>query len=290
MDVPARKLPRWLAGYVAALEFDSPGRPLDIAELGARFKLSPQRTREIAYALAQIGWLRRVSHGVYEFIPAAAVYPSASNWLPFAHVSAPYFVSGLAAAQVLRLTTQLPSRQLVVIPQRTRAPKAFSRAGMRIVRVTPDRHYGWDEIDVEGVSVRVASTARLVIDLVEHPDWFTDAGVPEKLSGEPFRDAPAEVRSRIGERADGPAVESRLSRGEQPAMSDELAATMARANADYEAKFGRIFLIRAKGRSAADIYDALRHRLSLGREEEAAIAIGELREIALLRLAERVTP
>ncbi|MEN4446438.1 2-oxo-4-hydroxy-4-carboxy-5-ureidoimidazoline decarboxylase [Mycobacterium sp. SMC-18] len=95
---------------------------------------------------------------------------------------------------------------------------------------------------------------------------------------------------RIGERADGPAVESRLSRGEQPAMPDELAATMARANADYEAKFGRIFLIRAKGRSAADIYDALRYRLSLGREEEAAIAIGELREIALLRLAERVTP
>lgn len=193
MDVPARKLPRWLAGYVAALEFDSPGRPLDIAELGARFKLSPQRTREIAYALAQIGWLRRVSHGVYEFIPAAAVYPSASNWLPFAHVSAPYFVSGLAAAQVLRLTTQLPSRQLVVIPQRTRAPKAFSRAGMRIVRVTPDRHYGWDEIDVEGVSVRVASTARLVIDLVEHPDWFDGTGEAARVIERSFR------RSGVGE-------------------------------------------------------------------------------------------
>lgn len=95
---------------------------------------------------------------------------------------------------------------------------------------------------------------------------------------------------RIGERADGPSIESGLSRGEQPAMPDELAATMARANADYEAKFGRIFLIRAKGRSAADIYDALRYRLSLDREEEAAIAIGQLQEIALLRLAERVTP
>jgi 2-oxo-4-hydroxy-4-carboxy-5-ureidoimidazoline decarboxylase len=95
---------------------------------------------------------------------------------------------------------------------------------------------------------------------------------------------------RIGERADGTSVESGLSRGEQPAMPDELAAAMARANADYEAKFGRIFLIRAKGRSAADIYAALQYRLSLGHEEEAAIAIGELREIALLRLTERVTP
>ncbi|MUL75487.1 2-oxo-4-hydroxy-4-carboxy-5-ureidoimidazoline decarboxylase [Mycolicibacterium sp. CBMA 226] len=95
---------------------------------------------------------------------------------------------------------------------------------------------------------------------------------------------------RIGERANGTSVESGLSRGEQPAMAGELAAAMARANADYEAKFGRIFLIRAKGRSAADIYAALQHRLSLGREEEAAIAIGQLREIALLRLTERVTP
>ncbi|MHA7663272.1 2-oxo-4-hydroxy-4-carboxy-5-ureidoimidazoline decarboxylase [Mycolicibacterium sp. HS_4_1] len=95
---------------------------------------------------------------------------------------------------------------------------------------------------------------------------------------------------RIGERARGTSVESDLSRGEQPAIPNELAATLAKANADYEAKFGRIFLIRAKGRSPADIYDALQHRLSLSRDEEAVIAVGQLREIALLRLSERVTP
>jgi 2-oxo-4-hydroxy-4-carboxy-5-ureidoimidazoline decarboxylase len=60
------------------------------------------------------------------------------------------------------------------------------------------------------------------------------------------------------------------------------------ANRQYEARFGRVFLIRAAGRSAADILAELRRRLHNEPADEAAEVATQLREIALLRLEQLV--
>ncbi|MFP5282722.1 MAG: 2-oxo-4-hydroxy-4-carboxy-5-ureidoimidazoline decarboxylase, partial [Actinomycetes bacterium] len=52
----------------------------------------------------------------------------------------------------------------------------------------------------------------------------------------------------------------------------------------YEEKFGRVFLIRAAGRSRPEILAELRRRLELDPETEAGIVGAELRDIALLRI------
>jgi 2-oxo-4-hydroxy-4-carboxy-5-ureidoimidazoline decarboxylase len=105
--------------------------------------------------------------------------------------------------------------------------------------------------------------------------------------------SPAEVdealadHPRIGERPAGSGASASFSRTEQ-ASSDAgdqaLAARLAAGNAAYEAKFGRVFLIRAAGRSRAQILGELERRLRLGPDEEVAVVGAELRDIALLRI------
>lgn len=96
---------------------------------------------------------------------------------------------------------------------------------------------------------------------------------------------------RIGERVDGAGREQEWSRSEQAgaATGDErTAAELAEANAEYERRFGHVFLISASGRSAGDILAALRERLANDDETERRIVREELGKIVDLRLARLV--
>ena len=99
--------------------------------------------------------------------------------------------------------------------------------------------------------------------------------------------SPAEVdealaaHPRIGERSTG------LSAREQSASTTDdpaLVAAMDEGNRAYEERFGRIFLIRAAGRSRPEILAELHRRLQLTDDAEAAEVADQLRQIALLRL------
>jgi 2-oxo-4-hydroxy-4-carboxy-5-ureidoimidazoline decarboxylase len=92
---------------------------------------------------------------------------------------------------------------------------------------------------------------------------------------------------RIGERAAGDGRSQAFSRAEQrdSASADpELAAPLAAGNEAYERKFGRVFLIRAAGRSRPEILSELNRRLQLDPEIEIEVVASELRDIALLRI------
>ncbi|MFT4009593.1 MAG: 2-oxo-4-hydroxy-4-carboxy-5-ureidoimidazoline decarboxylase [Nocardioidaceae bacterium] len=95
---------------------------------------------------------------------------------------------------------------------------------------------------------------------------------------------------RIGERPEASTPEASMSRAEQPVADPESALALAEGNAEYEAKFGRIFLIRARGRTAAEIVAQLRQRLTNSPADEEFVVTGELRQIALHRLEGLFTP
>ncbi len=105
--------------------------------------------------------------------------------------------------------------------------------------------------------------------------------------------SPAEVdqamahHPRIGERARGEGTSQQFSRAEQASSSSDdadLAAALAAGNRAYEERFGRVFLIRAAGRSRLEILAELTRRRELAPETEIAIVGTELRDIALLRI------
>ncbi len=134
------------------------------------------------------------------------------------------------------------------------------------------------------------------------------AWVDRIVAGRPYRDADGLARAaaeaaatwtradldaalaqhpRIGERPAGATAEAEASRSEQASMAtarDDVAARIAAGNAAYEQRFGRVFLIRAAGRPPEEILAELERRLGNDDDTEAAEALGQLAEIALLRL------
>lgn len=119
--------------------------------------------------------------------------------------------------------------------------------------------------------------AALIVHADERARAWTRADLDAALAHHP----------RIGERPRGSGAEADASRAEQASMSS--AATMtaeaiAAGNAAYEARFGRVFLIRAAGRSAEEMLAELERRLRNDDETEVGEALHQLRKIALLRL------
>lgn len=101
-------------------------------------------------------------------------------------------------------------------------------------------------------------------------------------------DAALAHHPRIGERSTAGGVEAAMSGSEQAGISGDEAA-IAAGNRAYEETFGRIFLIRAAGRSSAEVLEQLTARLDHDPDTETAVVAGELREIALLRLEGMLT-
>jgi 2-oxo-4-hydroxy-4-carboxy-5-ureidoimidazoline decarboxylase len=98
---------------------------------------------------------------------------------------------------------------------------------------------------------------------------------------------------RIGERPTGSGAGADFSAAEQEASAsddDDLAAQLAEGNRTYEERFGRIFLIRAAGRSRPEILAELQRRLLLPPEDEVKVAASELRDIALRRVRQMFGP
>ncbi len=118
-----------------------------------------------------------------------------------------------------------------------------------------------------------------------------EALVAGRLAADPWTeteiDGALAHHPRIGDRAQGASTEATFSRSEQAGVDvtdrDAQAALVA-GNHAYEERFGRVFLIRAAGRSSQEILDALNARLLHSSEQELAVVAQQLREIAVLRL------
>ncbi|PPF75598.1 OHCU decarboxylase [Pseudoclavibacter sp. Z016] len=127
-----------------------------------------------------------------------------------------------------------------------------------------------------------ASKAAMRERAAEAASAWSQAEVQLALSGHP----------RIGERASAAEPGAGHSAREQGAVAtagDELRERIAEGNRRYEARFDRIFLVRAAGRSPAEILEQLEARLENEDDAELAVVASELRDITLLRLEESVT-
>ncbi|TFD53922.1 2-oxo-4-hydroxy-4-carboxy-5-ureidoimidazoline decarboxylase [Cryobacterium frigoriphilum] len=133
-------------------------------------------------------------------------------------------------------------------------------------------------IDAVAAHAPYASTADLLDVARDAALSLSRSEVDEALSEHP----------RIGEvPVTAPEQARRFSAAEQDsadAGDETLALAVADGNRAYEARFGRVFLIRAAGRTRAQILAELLRRLQLPDDEEAEIVGQELRDIALLRL------
>jgi OHCU decarboxylase len=92
---------------------------------------------------------------------------------------------------------------------------------------------------------------------------------------------------RIGEKKSA-AEQSAIASGwssEEQAGAAGAGEELARMNKQYEERFGHIYIVCASGRSAAEMLDMARRRMSNDRETELRVAAGEQHKITRLRLA-----
>ena len=97
---------------------------------------------------------------------------------------------------------------------------------------------------------------------------------------------------RIGDRVEGSSAEAQASRREQSAMSgadDDVRAALLDGNRAYEQRFDHVFLIRAAGRSPAEMLVELRRRLGNDEATERAEVTEQLAQITGLRVRGLVT-
>jgi 2-oxo-4-hydroxy-4-carboxy-5-ureidoimidazoline decarboxylase len=105
-----------------------------------------------------------------------------------------------------------------------------------------------------------------------------------------------EYHPRIGARAAGrPAGagwpgKQGWSAAEQSGVANSDRAALAAANAEYEARFGHVFLICASGLTGGQMLAELRARLANNPDTERIVATRELQKITVLRLRKALTP
>lgn len=94
---------------------------------------------------------------------------------------------------------------------------------------------------------------------------------------------------RIGQKPAGESMDASWSAGEQAGVAAEQIDDFAAGNAAYERRFGFIFLICAAGLSGDEMLTALRQRMAHSLEQEQPVVIGQLQQIAALRLKKAVS-
>jgi len=148
-----------------------------------------------------------------------------------------------------------------------------------------------------------AYARRLVLTCLDAPQWadrvlagrpYDSVGEVEDamvaasttLSDEELEQALAR-HPRIGERADADRHEAAHSAREQSGVDRDdadLARRLEDGNRAYEDRFGRVFIVRAAGRSGEEILEHLHQRLDNSDELERAATIDQLTQIAVLRM------
>ena len=96
-----------------------------------------------------------------------------------------------------------------------------------------------------------------------------------------------DAHPRIGDRATGDSLEASWSRTEQAsvgAADSEVQKALAEGNAEYERRFGHVFLVRAAGRTPEEMLAELRRRLTNDEQSERAEVTEQLAQITRLRL------
>lgn len=122
-----------------------------------------------------------------------------------------------------------------------------------------------------------ADVAAVVRASQRHAATWTPAEVEAALAGHP----------RIGQRASGSGAQATMSQREQAGVdrSDtDLLDRLREGNRRYEERFGRIYLVRAAGRSAEEMLALLEARLTHDDATELRVTTGQLAEITALRV------
>ena len=127
---------------------------------------------------------------------------------------------------------------------------------------------------------------RMLLTCLDAPQW-----ADRVLAGRPY-DTVGEVEAAMvaaSAAISDEELEQALARHPRIGERADLARRLEEGNRAYEDRFGRVFIVRAAGRSGTDILEHLQRRLDNSDELERAATIDQLTQIAVLRMKEALS-
>jgi predicted transcriptional regulator of viral defense system len=141
------------------------------AELRQMLGASAGYARFFAHRLVEKGWLERVRPGLFQFIAAERGREGVGDTNPLATgalLASPYFYSFATACSHHALTEQVFAEIYLACGA---GKRAVTIRGNRYVfaRVPDRRFFGFEEVDVLGAKVQMATPERAVLDALDRP-------------------------------------------------------------------------------------------------------------------------
>jgi len=162
-------------------------RPSDVQD---DLKCTPGYAYFLLHGLEDKGWIERVTHGVYQFIPLSYGYPGrvspVNPYLVGSSLVEPYYFSYYTSNSHYGFTTQVPST-VYVASTKSKPELEWSGTLFKFVTLSKDKFFGYREEKVLDTLVYMASPEKSLVDSFDKPKY---AGGVAQLSGAVWRGLP----------------------------------------------------------------------------------------------------
>ncbi|MEK6979741.1 MAG: type IV toxin-antitoxin system AbiEi family antitoxin [Candidatus Micrarchaeota archaeon] len=148
------------------------------SELAKILKISKNRANKLAWQFVKKKRLLRIRRGTYLFAPLKAGPKGQWGEEAFALISQvlkdkPYYISFRTAMNYYGLTEQIPWITQVVVTQRRRS---FEAVGTKYEFIKVDKIGEWQQENMTGRQVKIATKEQLIIDCLAHPEYCGGMG------------------------------------------------------------------------------------------------------------------
>jgi predicted transcriptional regulator of viral defense system len=145
---------------------------VSVQEVADVFPWPRSAINDVLSRLEQKGWLRRTARGRYETVLAeTGGYAPPNPWAALSTWGQPYYVGFQSAAFEHGLTPDRPAAVQIAVPVGARAPRAWAGVPIRQIPLRTFSSEGVEEEQRHGVSVKLASIERVLVDSSGLPGW-----------------------------------------------------------------------------------------------------------------------
>lgn len=152
-----------------------------LAEAGKRIftvedarRIAGAQAKEVIRWLVRKKWVLPLRRGLYSIVPLEVGVRGADafvlhNFVIASMLVAPYYIGYWSSLNYHGLTEQIPRTTFVATTKARHSVEVLS-AEYCFVKLSRRKFFGWDEVDVEGYPVRIASPEKSVADCLDRPD------------------------------------------------------------------------------------------------------------------------
>jgi len=174
-----------------------------------RLDTKRQVVRNVLSRLARKGRVKRVKKGIYLLVPFRFRDYGQHEFSLIPLLAKDYYISFWSALQFWSMTEQLP-RTVYAAAKKTIKNRDFEEARYRFVKLSGRYFFGFEEADIQGTKVNIASKEKTILDCLLHPEHSGGLGEVAKALRDYWKDIDWDKLKEYLKKMGNSAVERRL--------------------------------------------------------------------------------